>query len=255
MCALLETFQSNPALKRKPPPGTSPFDGHFRWERAQHRLALQKGAPPLDSPVHYWKRRPGRPNPGARRYQDDWTVDTLLVSGYDLFQLRGTRAFSQAVQKLVDIPGRVLPAPPAGGGAWTAYQKVPTPVRLEFNAAAYELTAARCKIVKDIDLDPPRKVAAPALLEALAAFTATDTAQLIIEFAVDPYLANHLRCCASTAKNNRCPFPRSQRYCPIPVGCCVGFQVEPDTCLYDVCSFHLLKKNCTNLIYYLVSCE
>ena len=126
---------------------------------------------------------------------------------------------------------------------------------MEFNTTAYELTAERLGVVKDIELDPPKRVKDPALLKVISAFTAADTAQLIIDFAVDPYLPNHLRCCASTALGHRCPFPRFRRYCPIPsVDCCNGFKIEPNACLYDVCSFHLLKIN-QRQNYVLVSCD
>lgn len=255
MRALLDPFWST-APQEKGPPGINLFYDHFRRERTEHQLALRKGNPPPASPVHFWKRRtlPDR----ADRCRE-WTIDTLLVSGYDLFQLLGNPLFYKAAKTVLDVPVGVLaalvPATSLEVCLWTAYQKIPNEVRLEFNAAAYELTSDRCKIVKNIELDPPRRVGDPALLEVLSAFTATDTAQLIIEFAVDPYLPNHLRCCASTVKNHRCSFPRFKRYCPIPVGCCAGFQIEPNTCLYDVCSFHLLKSNCTRNTYSLVSCD
>lgn len=260
MCALLESFWSNPTSQRKMSKGINLFHDHFRWERTEHQLALQKGIILPDSLVHFWKRRtlPRRDNHerGALRH---WIIDTLLISGYDLFQLLGKKTFYKAVKTLLNVPDEVLsnlvPTTSLDVCLWTAYQKIPTETRLEFNATAYELTADRCKIVKDIELDPPKRVTDPSLLEVLSAFTAADTAQIIIEFAVDPYLPNHLRCCASTVKNHRCLFPRFKRYCPIPVGCCSGFQIEPNTCLYDVCSFHLLKSNCTRNTYSLVSCD
>jgi hypothetical protein len=262
MRSLLDPFWST-APQEKGPPGISLFHDHFRRERTEHQLALQKGNPPPVSLVHFWKRRTlpdsNSHDRGARR--QEWTIDTLLISGYDLFQLLGNPVFHKVVKTVLNVPDRVLanliPNTSLDVCLWSAYQKVPTETRLEFNAAAYELTADRCKTVKNIELDPPKRVTDPFLLKVLSAFTATDTAQLIIEFAVSPYLPNHLRCCASTIKNRRCIFPRFKRHCPIPVGCCLGFKVEPNTCLYDVCSFHLLRSNCTNGLspYFLVSCD
>ncbi len=296
MCALLESFWINPTFLKgsEATQGMNLFHSHFLWERTQHQLALQKGYTPPDSLVHFWKRRfrrdyrlpPPRPTTNshlkcaktfrfdvcddevvgapetegtASPERSDWAIDTLLISGYDLFQLLGKKTFFKAVKKMLNVPDRVLiplvPTTSLDVCVWTAYQKIPTSTRLEFNATAYELTADRCKVIKDIELDPPRRVAAPSLLEVLLAFTAADTAQLIIEYAVSPYLPNHLRCCASTIKNHRCPSPRFKRYCSIPVGCCAGFQIAPNTCLYDVCSFHLLKSNGTRPTYSLVSCD
>lgn len=238
----MEPFWVNLASQREVPEGTNLFHEHFLWERAEHQLALQKGNRLPESLVHFWKRR----------NLNDWTIDTILISGYDVFQMARKKVFYKS---LLDVPDGLVPTTSLDVCLWTAYQKIPVAVRLKFNATAYELTADRCKIVKDIELDPPRRVKDLFLLEVLSAFTAADTAQLIIEFAVDPYLPTHLRCCASTIENHRCPFPRFKRYCPIPVGCCNGFQIEPNVCLYDVCSFHLLKINCTRTAYSLVSCD
>ena len=190
MCALLESFWSNPTSQRKMSKGINLFHDHFRWERTEHQLALQKGSTLPDSLVHFWTHRviPRRDHePDVLRH---WISDTLLISGYDLFQLLGKKTFYKAVKTLLNIPDEVLsnlaPTTSLDVCLWTAYQKIPTETRLEFNATAYKLTADRCKIVKDIELDSPKRVADPSLLEVLSAFTAADTAQIIIEFAVEP---------------------------------------------------------------------
>jgi len=237
---------------------------YFLWEREEHLSALANGSAPPVSPVHFWTRRCCKPeqlirtrtNPEPPRI---WSCDTLLISGYDIFQMLNKKVLHKWIKSRPTSRDGIkesdfgFDASPATC-LWTAYQKLPPGVRLEFNATAYELTAERCRVVKDVELDPPKRVKASTILATLSEFTAADTAQLIIDFAVDPYLPNHLRCCASTPLAHRCPFPRFRRYCPIPVGCCNGFKIEPNACLYDVCSFHLLKIN-QNQTYVLVSCD
>lgn len=259
---MFEPFWMKLTAARGFPVGRNLFHEHFLWERTGHQLALQKGNGSPDSLVHFWKRQnPRSDDTPCSTSLLDWTLDTLLISGYDVFHMLKKKAFYKAVKPLLNVSDRVLtdlvPDTTLDVCLWAAYQKIPIETRLEFNATAYELTVDRCRIVKDIELDPPKRAIDPPLLEVLSAFTAVDTAQLIIEFAVDPYLPNHLRCCASTIKNHRCSFPRFRRYCPIPVDCCSGFQIEPNICLYDVCSFHLFKNNCTSTktTYSLVSCD
>ena len=260
MCAFVETICAQPNSQndsRK----ENLFQKHFLRERREHLLALKKGNETPISLVHFWKRRRNRHESVAGRLvsQNVWSLDTLLISGYDVFQMLKKKRFYKLVKSLLNVRDGIEinfgPDTSLDACLWAAYQKIPTEVRLEFNATAYQLTAERCRLVKDVELDPPKRVKDPVLLETLSAFTAADTAQLIIDFAVDPYLPNHLRCCASTLQNYRCTFPRFKRYCPISsVGCCSGFQIEPNTCLYDVCNFHLLKIN-YNRNYVLVSCD
>ena len=248
MCAFVETICNSQSDSRK----ENLFQKHFLRERREHLLALKKENMEPVSLVHFWKRRESV----ASRLE--WHLATLLISGYDIFQMLKKKPFYKLIKSLLNVPDGIAsdlgPDTSHDICLWAAYQKIPTELRLEFNAIAYRLTAERCRVVKDIELDPPKRVKDAALLKIISAFTAADTAQLIIDFAVDPYLPNHLRCCASTPQNHRCTFPRFQRYCPIPVGCCNGFQVGPNTCLYDVCSFHLLKIN-RNRNYVLVSCD
>ncbi len=231
---------------------------YFLWEREEYLLALANGSPPPISLVHFWTRRCWNDDP-EKNPQRIWTLDTLLISGYDIFRMLNKKVLYKWIKSLLTIRDRIeesdfgVDASP-DSCLWATYQKLPPEVRVEFNATAYELTAERCRAVKDVELDPPKRVKDPSLLEVISEFTAADTAQLIIDFAVDPYLPNHLRCCASTPLNHRCSFPRFRRYCPIPVGCCNGFKIEPNACLYDVCSFHLLKIN-QNQTYVLVSCD
>ena len=252
MCAFVKTICNSQSTSRK----ENLFQKHFLQERREHLLALKKGNKTPVSLVHFWKHRESV----AKRLESrsDWSLDTLLISGYDIFQMLKKKPFYKLVKSLLNVRDGIVsdlgPDTSHDLCLWAAYQKIPTELRLEFNAIAYRLTAERCRLVKDIELDPPKRVKDRDLLKIISAFTAADTAQLIIDFAVDPYLPNHLRCCASTPQNHRCTFPRFQRYCPIPVGCCNGFQVGPNTCLYDVCSFHLLKIN-RNRNYVLVSCD
>ena len=253
MCAFVETICAQPNSQnasRK----ENLFQKHFLRERREHLLALKKGNETPISLVHFWKRRRNRHESVAGRLesQNVWSLDTLLISGYDVFQMLKKKSFYKLVTSLLNVRDGISLG--SDTCLWAAYQKIPTELRLEFNALAYQLTADRCRLVKDIELDPPKRVKDRDLLKIISAFTAADTAQLIIDFAVDPYLPNHLRCCASTPQNHRCTFPRFKRYCPIPVGCCSGFQVGPNTCLYDVCNFHLLKIN-HNRNYVLVSCD
>ena len=240
---------------------------YFLWEREEHLSALANGFAPPASLVHFWTRGCWNDDP-KKTSQRTWRLDTLLISGYDIFHMLNKKSLHKWVKSLLTIRDGITesvvaidPLPDFFRGVvwidsclWATYQKLLPEVRLEFNAAAYELTAERCRVVKAGELDPPKRVKTPTILAALSEFTAADTAQLIIDFAVDPYLPNHLRCCASTPLAHRCPFPRFRRYCPIPVGCCNGFKIEPNACLYDVCSFHLLKIN-QNQTYVLVSCD
>ena len=330
MCAFVETICAKAAGVRD----KKLFPKHFQWERQEHLLAVEKGYDPPVSPVHFWKRKT---NCEPER---TWSLDTLLISGYDVFLLLKKKLdkslltvrdgieeidFGPVTSERHRTPFCLPPRNPDGVASlrvaepsgdskslkclWVAYQKLPLEVRIELNAVAYELTAERCRIVKDIELDPPKRVKDPGLLALLSAFTAADTAQLIIAFVVDPYLPNHLRCCASAngtelrsasrptpgakrpqrgygsptrqsadtavcrhpsdvrrmsfgcpkdvrGRVYRCPFPRFKRYCPAPLlgGCCNGFKIEPNACLYDVCSFHLLKIN-QSQNYVLVSCD
>ena len=254
MCAFVETIC---ATSHSQSDKKNLFQKHFLWEKREHLLALKRGKHTPSSLVHFWKRRHRSREPAARS-QSDWTLDNLLISGYDVFQMLKKKPFYKTVKSLLNVCDRIAldlgPDTTLDICLWAAYQKIPIEVRLEFNAAAYQLTAERCRIVKDVELDPPKRVKDPILLAALSAFPAPDTAQLIIDFAVDPYLPNHLRCCASTPQNCRCSFPRFKRYCPLPINCCNGFQIEPNTCLYDVCDFHILKIN-HNKRCVLVSCD
>jgi len=231
---------------RKPTPETKTYSKNIFYGKDKSTYwHPKKGTTPPVSPVHFWKRDTNR------EPERTWSLDTLLISGYDVFLL----VKKNLGKSLLTVRGGLeVVFGPDTSCLWAAYQKLPPEVRVEFNAVAYELTAERCRIVKDVELDPPKRVEDPGLLEVLSAFTAADTAQLIIDFAVDPYLPNHLRCCASTNLAHRCPFPRFRRYCPILLDCCNGFKIEPNACLYDVCSFHLLKIN-QRQNYVLVSCD
>ena len=211
MCAFVETIC---ATSHSQSDKKNLFQKHFLWEKREHLLALKRGHHTPASLVHFWKRRPKRHN----LPEPHWSLDTLLVSGYDVFQMLKKKSFYKLVTSLLNVRDGISKDLGSDTCLWAAYQKIPTELRLEFNALAYQLTADRCRLVKDIELDPPKRVKDPILLEVLSVFTAPDTAQLIIDFAVDPYLPNHLRCCASTPQNYRCTFPRFKRYCPIPVG-------------------------------------
>lgn len=253
MMSFIKTIENNLSAPSRTGNGSHFLEEHFLWERQEHLAALSAGCPPLQSSAslpHFWTRR----TPEA-----SWALATLLISGYDLFRLWNRPLFSPAVKAfLASCDGPPLPLPPSPIQRpvclWTAYQNQPPETRRGLKAAAYELTAARFRAVKKVDLDPPLRVDAPALRQALAPFTAPDTAQLIVEFAVSPYLPNHLRCCSSTSTGRRCPNPRFERYCAIPVGCCAGEKIKPDACLYDLCKFHLLRINRKSPCV-LVSCD